>query len=512
MTPELIWAAALVAGVVLAAALVNWRAPVQRPRVRRAVIFLALYLVALVLESSVGAYSVVWKLRLAGAADLLSAIGFINVGGLIVFFVLFPAVRIRIPMIGSELIVGFAYILATIATLSKHGMDPTGALATGAVVSAVLAISLQQTLGNILGGVALQLDGSVKEGDWIQLENGKQGKVRAIRWRHTLVETRDWSTIVVPNAQLLANNITILGKRDGLPAPQRMWVWLNVDFRYPPTRVTEVVTEAIHASPIENVVDDPRPNVVCMDFARDLRESFATYAVRYWIRDLASDSPTDSRVRARVYTALKRAGIPLAIPAVMNLTEVNDAERQERRQQREIDRYQAALETVPLFASLTPEELRTLAEGMSPAIYVKDEVITKQGAKANWLYVMTSGRADVRTRVDIDGAGPAPETSKVVATIAAPNFFGEMGLMTGEPRGADVVAVVDTECLRLGRETFERVLLGRPEIAEAIAIAIATRRVELEAVREGLSDDARRRREATERDKILGGIKAFFGL
>ena len=61
--------------------------------------------------------------------------------------------------------------------------------------------------------------------------------MRAVRWRHTVVETRDWSTIIVPNAQLLASNITILGKRDGLPGPQRMWVYFDVDFRYAPSRV-----------------------------------------------------------------------------------------------------------------------------------------------------------------------------------------------------------------------------------------------------------------------------------
>jgi CRP-like cAMP-binding protein len=291
-----------------------------------------------------------------------------------------------------------------------------------------------------------------------------------------------------------------------------MAVWFNVDFRYAPTRVCEVVAEALNASGIENVASDPKPNVVCMDFARDNRDSFATYAARYWILDLMNDNSTDTRVRARIYTALKRAGIPLAVPAVMQLTEVHDQEHRERRHVREIDRYQRALDNVPLFESLKPEELRQLAEGMNPAIYVKGEVITRQGAKANWLYVMTTGKAEVRTRVDLDGDGPEPETGKTVATIQAPNFFGEMGLMTGEPRGADVVAIADTECLRLGRETFERVLLARPEIAEELAKAIATRRVELEAVREGLSDEAKRRRMAHERDKVLSGIKSFFGL
>ena len=52
----------------------------------------------------------------------------------------------------------------------------------------------------------------------------------------------------------------------------------------------------------------------------------------------------------------------------------------------------------------------------------------------------------------------------MVATLTAPDFFGEMGLMTGEPRKADVVAKTDVECFRLPQATFETVLTGRPEI------------------------------------------------
>ena len=53
--------------------------------------------------------------------------------------------------------------------------------------------------------VAIQLDGSLQVGDWIQLENGRQGRVREIRWRHSVLETRDWGKLIVPNATLLQN-------------------------------------------------------------------------------------------------------------------------------------------------------------------------------------------------------------------------------------------------------------------------------------------------------------------
>ena len=301
MSVELQWALGLFAGVVVVATLVNLLARANRARLRRVVILYAMYVAAFATFELLGqtGASAEWIDRACIATEVLRVITIVNLTGTLLFSVFLPLVRVSTPMIARDLAVGIGYLVSTLLILAHHGLNPTSIFATGAVVSAVLAISLQTTLGNILGGVALQLDGSIHEGDWIQLENGKQGKVRAIRWRHTLVETRDWSTIVVPNSQLLANNITILGWRDGALTTQRMWVWFNVDYRYSPTLVIKTITDALMSAPIENVSPTPAPNCVCMDFTKDGRESVASYAVRYWINDLAADDPTNSRcVRA----------------------------------------------------------------------------------------------------------------------------------------------------------------------------------------------------------------------
>lgn len=510
---QLLWVLGLFLAVVIVAALVNRFRPTQRPRLRRVVTVFGMFAVATATGIAFHAAALpAWGDGTLVAAQILQAFTLVSLSAILVLGIALPAVGIELAMIVSDLIVGTGYVVVALVILAHHGLDPTGALVSGAVVSAVLAISLQSTLGNIIGGVALQLDGSVREGDWIQLDSGKQGRVRSVRWRHTVIETRDWSTIIVPNAQLLSTTITILGKRDGRPVPQRMWVWFNIDYRFAPSRVVQVVTEALHAAPIENVAEDPRPSVVCMDFTHDLRESVATYAARYWIHDLATDDPTSSRVRARIYTALQRAQIPLAVPAHTAFVELKDEARLARRIDRRVEEQFAALKTVHLFHALTDDELHTLAAGMSHVLYTAGEIITRQGAIAHWLYVMTSGAVDIRIKVDPDGPGGMPEQIAVVAHSTAPDFFGEMGLMTGEPRSADVVATTDVDCFRLGKDTFKTVLLGRPEIVTELSAKLASRRVELIAVRDGLDAGAKREREASERERILRGIKAFFAL
>jgi CRP-like cAMP-binding protein/small-conductance mechanosensitive channel len=513
MKSEWLWVFGLFGGVVVTAATVNALAPSQRGRLRRVVFLYAVYVAFVALHHALDMASAPkWSGRALVAAELLEAMTLVNVLGTLGFAVALPRLRIGFPMIASDLMVGVGYLLATLSVLTDHGLNPTGLLATSAVVSAVLAISLQSTLGNILGGVALQLDGSIHEGDWIQLENGRQGRVRAIRWRHTVVETRDWATIIVPNVQLLGSSIMILGKREGRDVPQRAWVWFNVDYRFPPTRVIEVVSEALLGAPIEGVASTPPLSVVCMDFTKEMRESFATYAVRYGLTDLATEDPTSSRVRARIYTALRRASIPLAVPARTSFVEIQNERRVSNREARKTQARLEALRTVSLFRHLTEQELATLATGMTHMIYTAGEVITRQGATAHWLYVLTNGTVEVRAHVDPDGEGPLPSRTKVVATLKAPDFFGEMGLMTGEPRAADVCATTDVDCFRLGKATFERVLLLRPTIANELSEHMATRRIELLAVRDGLDPETRQSRQASEQDRILLGIKGFFGL
>ncbi|OJY29928.1 MAG: hypothetical protein BGO98_49905 [Myxococcales bacterium 68-20] len=514
MQHEVFWALGLFLAIVVVAALVNRFNAAHRLRVRRVVILFVLYVAAFALHLALDAAGAkVWSSRVLVGAELLKAFTMVNLGATATFSVLLPLTSVALPMIASDLLVGVGYIAATLGVLSTHGLNPTGALASAAVVSAVLAISLQSTLGNILGGVALQLDGSIHEGDWIQLDNGRQGRVHAIRWRHTVLETRDWSTIIVPNAQLLANNIMILGKRGGRGVPQRQWIWFNVDFRFPPTKVVKTVTDALCSAPIAGVATDPAPDVVCMDFAKANGDSFASYAVRYWLPDMNQTDSTASRVRARVFTSLRRAGIPLALPAATTWIQVDNDERQQRKKERQVSERFDVLRNLPLFRSLTDEEVRTLAAGLSHVIYTAGEVCTRQGAVAHWLYILTSGTVEIRTSIDPDGAdGPALPTSKVVNRLTAPEVFGEMGLITGQSRTADVVATTDVDCYRLDRETFEKILLARPEIATELSDRLAKRRVELIAVRDGLDEKALLARQSMERDQILGAIRSFFSL
>ena len=326
-----------------------------------------------------------------------------------------------------------------------------------------------------------------------------------MRWRHTVIETRDWDTLIVPNSQLLAQSIRLLGKRSGKPLQSRMKVHFCVDFRFPPGQVIQVVNEAVQGAPIANVATDPRAHCICADFARDQKDSVAFYTVRYWLTNLASDDPTNSLVRERIYAALRRAQIPLALPAATVFVSHDDPEHAQRKQSRERAFRVAALDNTVLFARLSDDEKAYLADSVRPAPFSAGEVITRQGATAHWLYLLTKGRAEILVAT-------ANGEARKVAELAAPSFFGEMALMTGEPREATVVAKGDVECLRLDKDDFKSILARRPEVAQEISTILAQRRVELVAARDNLDAEAKKRKMVTERGRILEGIRDFFGL
>jgi CRP-like cAMP-binding protein len=169
------------------------------------------------------------------------------------------------------------------------------------------------------------------------------------------------------------------------------------------------------------------------------------------------------------------------------------------------DSCRAAIDRVELFKVLTDDEREQLAERLVPTPFSAGEVMTRQGAVAHWLYILASGTCEVRRRND---AG----VEHAVAEIEAPAFFGEMGLMTGEPRSANVVATTPCECFRLDKASFEAIIRERPELTEALSAVLARRRVQLAMAQEGGDSSMSERVIVEEAAKLVRRVRSFFGL
>jgi small-conductance mechanosensitive channel/CRP-like cAMP-binding protein len=462
----------------------------------------ALYLFSIALHFA-SAYAATHHYK--GAAkflDVLSltllGVSLLNLAATIIFAIVLRSMRLEPSRIVRDLVVAFAYIAFAFFLFSHYEVDLTGIIATSAVITAVIGFSLQDMLSNVMGGVALQLDRSIAPGDWIKFGE-TSGIVREISWRRVSIETRNGDQLLIPNSQIMKNQVLVQGRLWSGERRQRRWVYFDVDARHTPTRVIDIVTEALNRERIPRVASEPAPHVVLMD----LKEGLGHYAVRYWLTDVAADDLTDSSIRTRLFYALERAGIPLGVPqSSLLLHRASDQTRDEPTP--EIDSRISALRGVPIFHSLTPAELERVAQQLIWAPFAPGEAILIQGSAAHYLYILTRGRVEVR--LSEGGA-----TSKV-AEMEAPDFMGEGGMLTGAPRSATIVALTEVECWRLHKEGFEQIIKERPEIVEQISKVLAKRRVELTAVREGLTEEAKRQREEAEQQSLVARIRNFFSV
>jgi small-conductance mechanosensitive channel len=427
---------------------------------------------------------------------VVTSVAVVRLCGFAVFRLLLPLAHLGTPRIVEDLVIAGAYVVLALIHLRGFGLDFSGILATSAVVTAVLAFAMQDTLGNVLGGLALQLDNSIRVGDWVKVDD-VVGRVSDIRWRFTSVETRNWETVVIPNSVLMKGKFQVLGKREGAPLQWRRWIYFHVDPGVPPARVIAAAEAAIREAEIADVSQTPQPGCVLLGF----EEGNLSFALRYFLTNLADDDPTDSRVRVHLFTAFQRIGIRISEPQqTVHLVEEDEAHAEAVRK-RDMQRRLIAVQGVDLFSSLSEEERAAVVERLQYAPFARSDVITRQGKTSHWLYIIASGEAEI-VHERADGSRLR------VGTVRAGGFFGEMGLLTGEPRTATVIATTDVECYRLDKESFRGLLTTRPQIAEDISRIVAERKRDNELTNAAAAAAEHR----GGRLDLLARIRRFFGL
>jgi small-conductance mechanosensitive channel len=489
-------ATAMAVALVLGLALLALR-PRDRTSTRNALVLLVACALAEFADSlmvSGGARTVAGMV--ADVASVAVGAVLIRLSGILLFRVLLPAVRIAPARIVEDLVTAAVTLAWALAWLRMAGVDLASLITTSAVITAVIAFSMQETLGNVLGGVVLQLDQSIRVGDWVKVDD-VSGRVVEIRWRHTAIETRNRETVVVPNGWLVKNRFTVIGSRADAETRWRRWVHFDVDIGAPPPAVCEALVKSVTDADIANVARDPAPTAVLMSVGN----GFGRYALRYFLIDPQADDPTDSQVRAHALAALKRGAMALAVTREERLIIKDNESHRAAERAEDLARRKAALAGVALFAALSDAERGQLAEHLVYAPFVKGDTITRQGAVAHWLYLIISGQADVC----FDTAAGRTQ----VSTIMAGEVFGEMGMLTGEPRHATVIARTNVECYRLDKAGFQTVLHTRPDIAGELSRVLVERENDL-AWRKDAAAAANRAPMAHE--DVLARIRGFFGL
>lgn len=384
----------------------------------------------------------------------------------------------RFPNIVQDTLVIALFALAATLILRDR------VLATTAVGAVVIGLALQDTLGNLFAGLAIQIEKPFRVGDWVTI-GGQDGLVSEITWRATKMRTKAGNFVIVPNSALAKDTITNFCEPT---RSLRLEVEVGASYDVPPNVVKAVIAGAIRDASL--VSHERTPEVLLVNFG----DSALIYRVRFWIADFEADERAKDQVRSLIYYAFKRHGltIPFHIEVQMSTQEAGlvppsaavGAE---------------ALARVPMFAPLSEAERSQVLSIAKPVLFAAGESIVRQGDAGRSLFAIVRGEAAVTV------AGTQPE----VARLRAGDVLGEMSLLTGEARNASVTAVTDCELLEIDADGFRGVVLANPGMLETVTSVTSARQTELDRHREAHTTTGS---TAEARQSLLKRVRQFLRL
>lgn len=391
----------------------------------------------------------------ASAADIAFLVVLGYLAGRLLLMLVFDWILVRrmgleVPRLGRDvlsLVIHFA-VIATVLKLVL-GLEVGALFATSAVITVIIGLSLQQTLGNLLAGIALAWEGRLKRGEWLQLGE-VVGEVVEPGWRSIVLRTVLDERVVIPNSRLTEELVTLLGNGR---RPVGIEVDLSVSYDTPPDQVHRALHDVLRDLPA--VVGDPAPQVL----TRELGDNGIVYTCRAWSTTPWSDLRFRSELLTRAYAALGRAGMEFPFPQ----RTLHVARRRPPADPRR--RIRAALEGCDLFRGLPESSLDLLAESSRLLRFAPGEAVVREGEVSTAMYAIATGSVQVSQR----RAGG----DTVVGRLDAGRVFGEVAFLRGSPRLATVSATGSLEVVEIGEETLRDLLQQAPELAEELARRVA---------------------------------------
>ncbi|WP_158046102.1 mechanosensitive ion channel family protein [Skermanella pratensis] len=374
----------------------------------------------------------------------------------------------------------------------------TGLIATSGVVIAVLGFALRNILADIFSGIAINVEHPYRIGDWIQVGAasggpGATGKVVEVNWRSTRLLTTDGTTVILPNGLIAGSRFVNYSLPD---ASYRASLRVHLDPAVPVRRARRVLLSALLS--VDHLLAEGQSDVV----VDSVGEAGVCYLLRFRVPDHGAEVACRDAVAAAVLKALRDAGLAVSAPR-RSLVPQNRAGRDLEG----MDICRRMLGAIPLFQAFTTAELDALASRMKRRQFASGAVVVNQGDQGSSLFLVTEGLLEVRGTV-MGGDGSRP----VVLDRMAPGaIFGEMALLTGEPRSATVEALTDAVVYELAGEHLRPLLHDRAELAERLSELMAER-AEHNAEKRATALRPMPVAPAPHRRDLLDRLRDFFGL
>jgi small-conductance mechanosensitive channel/CRP-like cAMP-binding protein len=395
------------------------------------------------------------------------------------------------PRIFRDVSTAGVYLVVGLVALRSIDIEPASILTTSAVLTAVIGLGLQETLGNLVSGLALQMQRPFDVGDWVDIEEGQQsGRITEVTWRATTIMTLDDIEVTLPNGRLAKASIRNYSRPSKI---SRRRVSVGVTYAAPPQDVHDALLAAVRDVP--GVLMDPQPFARTRGFG----DSAIDYDLLFYVDDFGQAATVDGAVRDRIYYVLRRRGLEipyptrqlLGPPAVDPTGEVAAAR----------ERCASAIAAVDLFRALPKDALDRLGAKAQVRLYGAGEIIWHKGDPGAEIYVIESGT--VALEVSREGA-PDVEALR----LGAGTCFGEAGFLTGG-RASNIRATSASRFVVVDHDALHDVLGSHPEVVEGMGAMLASRQAAVDAVASAQPPEATTEEQSR---RFIGQIRHFFKL
>jgi small-conductance mechanosensitive channel len=388
------------------------------------------------------------------------------------------------PKILRDVLDGTLYLVATLVIVQREfRIDLSSLLAGSAIVSVVIGLALQETLGNLFAGLAIQLERPFQVGDIVSVGNEIFGRVVQIGWRATRVENKRREIVSLPNTTFSKQGVKNYSRGS---EPVGFDTFVELSYDTPPNRVKAVIRETVAEVPL--ILAEPSARIRTWSY----EHSGIRYRIRCYVADVVRTNWARDEILTRLWYRLRREGIEVPF----NQSVIHHRFPDQKASEFAVADRVALLDEVDLFRLLAPADRERVAHEMVPRRFGHGERIIEQGAPGQTFYVVASGTVSILTARGVE-----------VTRLGRGQYFGEMSLLTGEPRSATVVAAEDAVLFELDRPTFAQLFEEQPALAGLLSEALAHRRGQLRAVAE-VGNVV----EVREANWILDRLRSIFGL
>jgi len=399
---------------------------------------------------------------------------------------------IVIPKFLHQLVAILAILIALFCTLMVAYEMKVGPLLIGSsgVLTLVIGFAMQDILGNIIAGIAMQVNKPYRQGDWLRVED-QYAEVMEINWRSTRFRNNDGIYLDIPNSTISKNTIINLNYGTRSFAIR---LCVGIDYKVPPNIVKKALVHA--ASHAKGVLPNPPPKAALLDFG----ESSIRYEIKFWMDDHRYFNDTTDAIRTAVWYELHREGINIPFP-------IRTIQLERRRKSGDNaqpdDRAQSLICGQSIFSCLDDTQSSALLGKARLMAFGRDEFIIEKGDAGNSMFILVSGTATAH--LDEEGK------DRPVASFQAGDCFGEMSLLTGEPRAATIIATSDCDVLEISKQQLSAILHENSDLSLKLSNLLAERRMQNEETElNAAGNSARSAKQSALAGSLLNKITRFF--